>query len=79
MPIKTGTLVTTDGIQKLWSRSAVTPATSAATTDIAVAIVGFTAFTGRLPWGMAISVAVGIVLIFGSAQIVQSLSSGAGN
>lgn len=40
IPIRTGILVNTDGIQKLRSRSAAIPAASAATTDSAVAIVG---------------------------------------
>ncbi len=51
-------------------------ATTCAT--IAVASVGFTAFTSRIPWGWAFSVMVGVALIFGSAQIVSSLTSGMG-
>lgn len=46
-------------------------ATTVAT--IMVAVCGFAAFRGSLPWGMAISIVVGIVLIFGGAQIVSSL------
>src|ERR1700684_2824160 len=43
-------------------------ATTCAT--IAVASVGFMAFTSRIPWGWAFSVLVGVALIFGAAQIV---------
>jgi type IV secretion system protein VirB2 len=52
-------------------------ATTCAT--IAVAAVGFMAFTSRIPWGWAFSVMVGISLIFGASQIVSSLNSGAAN
>ena len=51
-------------------------ATTCAT--IAVAAVGFMAFTSRIPWGWAFSVLVGVALIFGAAQIVTSLTSGIG-
>ncbi|SEF01377.1 type IV secretion system protein VirB2 [Rhizobiales bacterium GAS191] len=51
-------------------------ATTAAT--IAVAAMGFFALTGRIPWNWAFSVIIGIALIFGAAQVVQSLSSGMG-
>jgi type IV secretion system protein VirB2 len=51
-------------------------ATTCAT--IAVCAVGFMAFTSRIPWGWAFSVMVGVALIFGSAQIVSSLTSGMG-
>jgi type IV secretion system protein VirB2 len=49
-------------------------ATTAAT--VAVAAVGFLALTSRIPWSWAFSVVIGIALIFGSAQIVQSLTGG---
>ena len=51
-------------------------ATTAAT--VAVAAVGYLALTSRIPWSWAFSVIVGVALIFGAAQIVQSLTSGAG-
>jgi type IV secretion system protein VirB2 len=51
-------------------------ATTCAT--IAVAAVGFMAFTSRIPWGWAFSVLVGVALIFGAAQIVTSLTVGIG-
>jgi type IV secretion system protein VirB2 len=51
-------------------------ATTCAT--VAVAAVGYMAFTSRIPWGWAFSVIVAIALIFGAPQIVQTLSSGMG-
>jgi type IV secretion system protein VirB2 len=49
-------------------------ATTAAT--IAVVAAGFMALTSRIPWSWCFSIVVGVALIFGGAQIVQSLSSG---
>jgi type IV secretion system protein VirB2 len=51
-------------------------ATTAAT--VAVAAVGYLALTSRIPWSWAFSVIVGVALIFGAAQIVQSLTTGQG-
>jgi type IV secretion system protein VirB2 len=51
-------------------------ATTAAT--VAVAAVGFLALTSRIPWSWCFSVVIGVALIFGAAQIVQSLTSGMG-
>ena len=51
-------------------------ATTAAT--IAVCAAGFLALTSRIPWSWCFSIVVGVALIFGGAQIVQSLSSGLG-
>ncbi|MGN8119165.1 TrbC/VirB2 family protein [Labrys sp. 22185] len=45
---------------------------------IAIAVLGFIAFRGIIPWAGAISVIVGIVFIFGGAQIVQGMSGGLG-
>ena len=45
---------------------------------LAVIACGFMAFTGRLTWGIAGSVIFGIVLVFGSAQIVQFFQSAVG-
>ena len=49
-------------------------ATTAAT--VAVAAVGYLALTSRIPWSWAFSVIIGVALIFGAAQIVQSLTNG---
>jgi len=51
-------------------------ATTAAT--IAVVAAGFMALTSRIPWSWCFSIVVGVALIFGGAQIVQSLSAGMG-
>ncbi len=51
-------------------------ATSLAT--LAVIACGFFAWTARLTWGIAGSVIFGIVLVFGSAQIVQFFQSAVG-
>ena len=45
---------------------------------LAVIACGFFAFVGRLTWGLAGSVIFGIVLVFGSAQIVQFFQSALG-
>ena len=41
---------------------------------IAVAVLGYLGLTGRLRWGIAGSVIVGIALIFGAATIVDAVS-----
>ena len=41
---------------------------------IAVAVLGFLGLTGRLRWGIAGSVILGIALIFGAATIVDAIS-----
>jgi type IV secretion system protein VirB2 len=40
---------------------------------IAITIIGLGALLGKVSWGMALIVALGIALIFGAAQIVGSL------
>ena len=45
---------------------------------LAVIACGLFAFVGRLTWGLAGSVIFGIVLVFGSAQIVQFFQSAVG-
>ena len=45
---------------------------------LAVIACGFFAWSGRLTWGIAGSVIIGIVLEFGSAQIVQFFQSAVG-
>lgn len=41
---------------------------------IAVAVLGYLGLTGRLRWGIAGSVILGIALIFGAATIVDAIS-----
>ncbi len=45
---------------------------------LAVISLGFFAWAGRLTWGLAGSVIFGIVLVFGSVQIVQFFQSAVG-
>ena len=45
---------------------------------LAVISCGFFAWAGRLTWGIAGSVIFGIVLVFGSAQIVNFFQSAVG-
>ena len=45
---------------------------------LAVIACGFFAWAGRLTWGVAGSVIFGIVLVFGSVQIVDFFQSAAG-
>lgn len=46
---------------------------------IAVISCGFLAWTGRFTWGIAGSVIMGIVLVFGSTQIVSFFQNALGN
>ena len=41
---------------------------------IGLAACGFLAFAGRMPWGAAIAVIVGIVLVFGAATLVDEIA-----
>ncbi len=40
---------------------------------IAVCFLGFLAMTGRLAWGLAGSIIIGIALVFGATTLVDSL------
>ncbi len=46
---------------------------------IAVIFLGIGAFFGKVNWGLAIMVAGGVILIFGAAQIVQSVTTRGGD
>jgi type IV secretion system protein VirB2 len=41
---------------------------------IGLAACGFLAFAGRMPWGAAIAVITGIVLVFGAATLVDEIA-----
>jgi type IV secretion system protein VirB2 len=58
--------------------SALTGPIATALATLAVIACGFFAWSGRLTWGIAGSVIFGIVLVFGSAQIVQFFQSAVG-
>ncbi len=45
---------------------------------IGMAACGFMAMMGRLPWGAALAVIGGIILIFGAANIVEEIQDAAG-
>lgn len=57
---------------------ALTGQIATALATLAVIACGFFAWSGRLTWGIAGSVIFGIVLVFGSAQIVQFFQSAVG-
>ena len=57
---------------------ALTGPIATALATLAVIACGFFAWSGRLTWGIAGSVIFGIVLVFGSAQIVQFFQSAVG-
>ncbi|WP_375459313.1 TrbC/VirB2 family protein [uncultured Enterovirga sp.] len=58
---------------------ALTGPIATALATLAVIACGFFAWSGRLTWGIAGSVIFGIVLVFGSAQIVQFFQSAVGS
>ena len=45
---------------------------------IGLAVCGFMAMMGRLPWGAALAVIGGIILVFGAATLVDEISGFAG-
>lgn len=58
--------------------TALTGPIATALATLAVIACGLFAWAGRLTWGIAGSVIFGIVLVFGSAQIVQFFQSAIG-
>lgn len=45
---------------------------------IAVTIIGIGALLGKVSWGMAIIVGIGVAIVFGAAAIVNAMGAGAG-
>jgi type IV secretion system protein VirB2 len=45
---------------------------------IAVCFLGFLFLTGRMAWQGAISIVIGIAMIFGAAELVDAMKSSAG-
>jgi type IV secretory pathway VirB2 component (pilin) len=43
---------------------------------IAITIIGIGALLGKVSWGMAIIVGIGVAIVFGAAGIVDSLNAG---
>lgn len=52
--------------------------TGRAIATIAIIIVGVGALMGKVSWGMAIIVAIGVAIVFGAPQIVEILGGGTG-
>src|SRR5262250_954057 len=44
---------------------------------IAVTIIGIGALLGKVSWGMAIIVGIGVAIVFGAAGIVEAMNAGA--
>jgi len=44
---------------------------------IAIIVIGIGALMGKVSWGMAIIVGIGVALVFGAASMVQSISGSA--
>jgi type IV secretion system protein VirB2 len=45
---------------------------------IAITIIGIGALLGKVSWGMAIIVGIGVAIVFGAAGIVDAMGAGAG-
>ena len=46
---------------------------------IAITVIGIGALLGKVSWGMAIIVGVGVAIVFGAAGIVTAMGGGAGD
>jgi len=46
---------------------------------LAIIVIGVGALMGKVSWGMAIIVGLGVAVIFGAPSIVNELAGGAGN
>jgi type IV secretion system protein VirB2 len=44
---------------------------------IAITIIGIGALLGKVSWGMAIIVGIGVAIVFGAAGIVNAMNAGA--
>jgi type IV secretory pathway VirB2 component (pilin) len=55
--------------------SYMTSTTGKAIATLAIIIVGLGALMGKVSWGMALIVALGVALVFGAATIVDSLGA----
>lgn len=59
-----------DGVQ--WLLDLLTNGIARSVAIIALAVLGYMAFAGRLTWDVAIKFMVGVVFIFGGASIVDT-------
>ncbi len=55
--------------------TAITGPIGVAVSAIAVIAVGFSFMTGRMDWTFAVSVVVGIAIVFGGASFVQGITA----
>ena len=53
----------------------ITDGVGAAIATIAIIVIGVGALMGKVSWGMAIIVALGIAIIFGAGEIAESLGA----
>jgi len=58
--------------------SMLTSTTGRAIATVAIIAVGIGALLGKISWGMALIVAIGVALIFGAGSIVTALGASAG-
>ncbi|MBX3412795.1 MAG: TrbC/VirB2 family protein [Pirellulales bacterium] len=45
---------------------------------IAITIIGIGALLGKVSWGMAIIVGIGVAIVFGAAGLVEAMNAGSG-
>lgn len=46
---------------------------------IAITVIGIGALLGKVSWGMAIIVGIGVAIVFGAVNIVDAMGAGAGS
>ncbi len=46
---------------------------------IAITVIGIGALLGKVSWGMAIIVGIGVAIVFGAAGLVDAMNAGAGS
>ena len=46
---------------------------------IAITVIGIGALLGKVSWGMAIIVGIGVAIVFGAAGIVETMGAGGGS
>ena len=46
---------------------------------IAITVIGIGALLGKVSWGMAIIVGIGVAIVFGAAGIVEQMGAGGGS
>ena len=56
-----------------------TSTTGKAIATIAIIVVGLGALMGKISWGMALIVALGVALVFGAGKIVEALGGEGGS